>query len=197
MIYTIKAEDIKLLNESVSVDFPKYTTQIINLANQNAGGTRPRVVGQLSNMFPEFEKNERPITIPAWYHYYLKLKPNAFVEATDKIYAQVQNLKEAINLIDRKMVYDWVVDLIVNKTFNGLHFQGAILAFLAKQRNTSYRLANPDEEAKGIDGYVGKIPYSIKPDSYKMKNALPEIIEVKMIYYSETSSGNIKIDVEE
>ncbi len=25
--------------------FPKYTSQIINLANQNAQGTRPRVVG--------------------------------------------------------------------------------------------------------------------------------------------------------
>jgi len=29
-------------------DFPKYTTQLINLANQNAAGTRPKVVGQMS-----------------------------------------------------------------------------------------------------------------------------------------------------
>jgi len=27
------------------VEFPKYTTQIMNLANQNAQGTRPKVVG--------------------------------------------------------------------------------------------------------------------------------------------------------
>ncbi|MEM3112973.1 MAG: MjaI family restriction endonuclease [Candidatus Pacearchaeota archaeon] len=31
-------------------EFPKYTAQIINLANQNAQGTRPRVVGQLSEL---------------------------------------------------------------------------------------------------------------------------------------------------
>ena len=35
-------------------DFPKYTTQIMNLANQNAQGTRPRVVGQMTELFREF-----------------------------------------------------------------------------------------------------------------------------------------------
>ncbi len=29
-------------------EFPKYTTQLMNLANLNAQGTRPKVVGQLS-----------------------------------------------------------------------------------------------------------------------------------------------------
>ena len=31
-------------------EFPKYTTQIMNLANQNAQGTRPNVVGQMSEL---------------------------------------------------------------------------------------------------------------------------------------------------
>jgi len=31
-------------------DFPKYTTQILNLANQNSQGTRPKVVGQMSDL---------------------------------------------------------------------------------------------------------------------------------------------------
>ena len=34
--------------------FPKYTSQIINLANQNAQGTRPRIVGQMTELFQEF-----------------------------------------------------------------------------------------------------------------------------------------------
>lgn len=33
--------------------FPKYTTQIINLANQNSKGTIPDVVGQLSELIQE------------------------------------------------------------------------------------------------------------------------------------------------
>ena len=43
---------IKLSNEELrrsleieAPSFPKYVTQIINLANQNAQGTRPKVVG--------------------------------------------------------------------------------------------------------------------------------------------------------
>ena len=33
--------------------FPKYTTQLMNLANQTAQGTRPKVVGQMSELFPQ------------------------------------------------------------------------------------------------------------------------------------------------
>jgi len=38
--------------------FPKYTTQLINLANQNAQGTRPKVVGQLSELIQECPHKE-------------------------------------------------------------------------------------------------------------------------------------------
>ena len=72
-----------------------------------------------------------------------------------------------IKLIDYEMVEQWVDDLVINKTFNGMYVQKAILAFLAEQTDQSYRLATPDEEAKGIDGYVGGTAYSIKPDTYK------------------------------
>ncbi|TSC78206.1 MAG: type II site-specific deoxyribonuclease [Parcubacteria group bacterium Gr01-1014_29] len=34
-------------------EFPRYTTQLMNLANQNAQGTRSRVVGQLSELIKE------------------------------------------------------------------------------------------------------------------------------------------------
>ena len=43
----ISNENIKDLLEAKSYDFPKYTTQIINLVNGNAQGTRPSVVGQM------------------------------------------------------------------------------------------------------------------------------------------------------
>ena len=122
--------------------------------------------------------------------------PEAFKEATDKIYAQIENLREAIQLIDRKMVERWVEDLIINKTFNGMYVQKAILASLADLKDTDYRLATPEEEAKGIDGFVGNIPYSVKPDTYKTMGRLSEEINVKMIYYTKTKNG-LKIEVED
>lgn len=196
MNYTIKNENIENYNDSSACSFPKYTSQLINWANQNAHATRPAVVGQMSELFPEFMASSDEITIDSWHDWYQERYPDAFDTASEKIYAQVENLRSAIQLIDREMVDNWVRDLIINKTFNGLYVQKAILASLAELRGTDYRLAVPDEEAAGIDGYVGDIPYSIKPDSYKTMNRLSESIEVRMIYYTKTKTG-LKIEVEE
>lgn len=189
MKYTLKNEIIESYNESNSFSFPKYTSQLINWANQNAQGTRPIVVGQMSELFPEFMASGAEITIENWRAWYLERYPDAFEKATDKIYAQVQNLRDAIQLIDRKMVEHWVEDLVIAKTFNGMYVQKAILASLAEREGSSYRLATPEEESVGIDGYVGDTPYSIKPDSYKTMGRLSETIAVKMVFYTKTKTG--------
>ena len=196
MIYNLKNESIEGYNNSENYSFPKYTSQLINWANQNAQGTRPKVVGQMSELFPEFVSKTEHVAIEYWKRFYVMQHPEAFKEATDKIYAQIENLRDAIQLIDRDMVQRWVEDLIINKTFNGMYVQKAILASLADLKDTDYRLATPDEEAKGIDGYVGGVAYSVKPDTYKTMNRLPETIDVKMIYYTKTKTG-LKIEVED
>ena len=196
MNYTLKNENIESYNESESYTFPKYTSQLINWANQNAQGTRPVVVGQMSELFPEFMASDSEMTIDGWREWYTNSYPDAFEKATDKIYAQVQNLRNAIPLIDRDMVKHWVEALVIYKTFNGLYVQKAILASLAEKTGETYRLATPEEESKGIDGFVGNIPYSIKPDTYKTMGRLSEVINVKMIYYTKTKTG-LKIEVED
>lgn len=196
MNYTIKNESIETFNESVSYSFPKYTSQLINWANQNAQGTRPVVVGQMSELFPEFVATGEEVTIENWSKWYVEKHPDAFDKATEKIFAQVQNLQKAIPQIDREMVKQWVEDLVINKTFNGMYVQKAILASLAERKNAGFRLATPEEESKGIDGFVGEIPYSVKPDTYKTMGRLSERIDVKMIYYTKTKTG-LKIEVED
>lgn len=102
MNYTLKNESIAAYNESNKYEFPKYTSQLINWANQNAQGTRPVVVGQMSELFPEFVTSGEEVTIENWHKWYTKKYPNSFDKATDKIFTQVQNLRNAIPLIDRK-----------------------------------------------------------------------------------------------
>lgn len=196
MNYTIKKEDIENYNNSDSFSFPKYTSQLINLANQNAQGTRPVVVGKMSDLFQEFLESDEERNIDGWRRWYLERYPDSFEKATNKIWEQVNNLRNAIELIDKEMVENWVENLIIYKTFNGLYVQKAILAFLANKKSTTYRLANAIEESHGIDGYVGDVPYSIKPDTYKYMERLSEVIDVKMIYYTKTKTG-LKIEVEE
>ncbi len=196
MKFTIKNEELIVLNGIENPNFPKYTSQLINWANQNAQGTRPKIVGQLSDLFPEYEKEANSVSIDGWREWYLNKQPNAIENATDKIYAQVENLKKAITLIDKEMVHKWVEDLVISKTYNGLYVQEAILSKLAEKVENSYRLATPAEESQGIDGFVGKIPYSIKPDTYKTMGRLSEVINVKMIYYTKTKNG-LTIEVED
>ena len=189
MTLTIKNEELLELNESSTPQFPKYTSQLINLANQNAQGTRPKVVGQLSELFQEYQKNTDEISIDTWEKWYLSKYPKAIEDATNRIYEQIQNLKNAITLIDRNMIQKWVEDLIITKTYNGLYIQKAIFSKIAKIKQKDFRLAKTEEEAIGIDGYIDNVPYSIKPDTYKTMSRLSESIEVKIIYYTKTKSG--------
>lgn len=190
----IKINNQELIKELIGEvkDFPKYTTQIINLANQNAQGTRPRVVGQLSELIQECPEK----TYEGWKRWYLEKHPDAIENATDKINEMIENLKKAVGLIDKSMVKKWVEDLVLEKTFMGLRFQEAILKKVALLKNINYRLAEPDEEKKGIDGFIGSIPISIKPITYKTKNSLREEIKSKIVFYNKTKSG-LEIDADE
>ena len=99
-------------------------------------------------------------------------------------------------MIDEPMVRRWVEDLVMCKTLNGLYIQKAILASLSEMKGEAFRLATPDEEARGIDGYVGHTAYSVKPSTYKTIGRLSECIDVKMIYYTKKKTG-FEIEVEE
>lgn len=197
MRITIKNEEIQVLNGCKQTVFPKYTSQLINWANQNAQGTRPKVVGQLSELFPEYQDSADSVSIEGWTAWYLKRHADAIENATEKIYKQVQNLKEAIQLIDEALVKKWVEDLVITKTYNGMYLQKAILAKLAAHKHSqSFRLARPEEEARGIDGFIDNVAYSIKPNTYKTMHRLSEEIQVKMIYYTKTKSGLI-LDIDD
>jgi hypothetical protein len=170
-------------------DFPKYTTQIMNLANQNAQGTRPNVVGQMSELIEECPKGN----YEQWVKWYSEKMPKAVDDATERVYAMVQNLKSAIEVIDKPLVKKWVQDLVLTKTFTGFCFQESILKTIAQRKWSTYRRSTPEEESQFIDGYIGETPVSIKPITYKTKNMLHENINIKLIYYEKLKDG-IKIE---
>lgn len=169
--------------------FPKYISPLINLANQYAQGTRPKVVGQMSELIKEFKGK----TLKEWENWYKEKYPKAIENSTEKILNKIKELKDALNKIDRKLVEKWVKDLVIIKTFIGLKFHEVILKKVAEIKNTTYKLPTPEEEAKGIDGYIDKTPVSIKPHTYNIKKSLPEKIGVKIIYYKKVKDG-IEVD---
>jgi len=185
----LKYEEIRKSLDIPSPSFPKYVSQIINLANQNAQGTRPRVVGQLTDLIQEFSGK----TLPEWEAWYLNKHPEAIKMATEKILDMAENFKDVMNKIDREMIRRWVKDLVIVKTFLGLRFQEAILKKASEMKGVGYRLSDHTDESKGIDGYIGDIPVSIKPDTYKIKKSLSEEISVRVIYYKKIKNG-IEVD---
>ena len=92
-------------------DFPKYTTQLINLANQNVGGTRPKVVGQMSELIQEFPGS----CYQDWVDWYQEKNPDAIEDATTKVFIMLEKMKSAMVLIDEEMVKKWIKDLVLTK----------------------------------------------------------------------------------
>ena len=190
------------INDYNNIDipvFPKYATQLINLVAGTAQGTRPSVVGQLSEMFPEYRKEcKGTISVEGWKKWYLRKMPGAIKNSTRKIALMMQQYKKAMESIDYDMIQAWVEDLVFNKTFTGMFVQEAIIKYLGEEvEHKPSRLSTPAEESKGIDGYVGKKAYSIKPNTYKEESKhLMEMIEAYMVYYEKKKDGLI-IEVED
>jgi len=187
---------IKLTNEQIrqaleipSLSFPKYVSQLINIANQNAQGTRPRAVGQLTDLIREFPGK----TLDEWEQWYLQRYPNAINTAKEKIILMLEGFKDAMRKIDEDMIYEWARDLVIVQTFVGLQFQEAILKKGSEIKGVAYKMSEKTDESQGIDGYLGNIPVSIKPDTYKLKKSLREEISAKIIYYKKIKNG-IEVD---
>jgi len=176
--------EVQELLSGKTYSYPKYSTQLMNLANQNAQGTRARIVGQMSDLIQEFEGT----ALSEWEKWYLEKHPDAIDNATERVYAMVTLFKDAILKIDKETVRSWIEELVIIKTFSGLKFQEAILKKVASQFNKPYRLAKPDEESKGIDGFIGGTAVSIKPMTYKVKMGLNEIINFPIIFYDKKKS---------
>lgn len=183
---------LQSINETLnlpSVDFPLYTSQLMNLANQNAQATRPRIVGNMSELVQEFGGRN----FDQWVSWYTERHPDSIHEATEKVFAMLQKLKHAMDLIDKEMVEKWIRDLVLNKTFAGFRFQEAILKDVATALRSHYRMSDRYDESQGIDGYIGEQAVSIKPVSYRAKSMLAESIAVPIIFYEKIKSG-LRVD---
>lgn len=184
----ISEDERERLVADINPEFPKYTTQIMNTANQNAQGTRPRVVGQMSDLIAEYREKQPEGDYQDWKEfYYGEYDGDGRIEdATDKVYEMVVKMRNAAEEIDREMVNRWIRDLVLYKTYTGLgREEEAIFEKLAEEYGVPYRRSTAAEESKGIGGYLGEQPVSIKPITYQQKSRLQENIQAPIVYYEE------------
>ncbi len=183
--------EIRSLMTAEEIGFPKYATPLINLANRFAQATRPKVVGQMSELIKECPYRD----FEGWKRWYMSRHPDAIEDATDKLMEMLERFRDTIDKLDRDTVRRWVEDLILIKTFLGLRVQEPILKYLSNKLNEKYRLATSEEESAGIDGYLGKYSVSIKPTTYKEKEGIAEERPKGdiLIFYKKDRENNIII----
>jgi len=157
----------------------------MNLANQNAQGTRPAVVGKMSELIHEFPGKN----ISEWEEWYLQSHSTAIEDATNRVYSMIERFRIAIQEITKDMVKDWIKDLVITKTFTGLKVQEAILKYVSEKEFTTYRTATTQEESQNIDGKIGNRFVSIKPTTWSGMLTSPIDIQIDMIYYEKTKDG--------
>jgi hypothetical protein len=186
---------------NIDPEFPKYTTQIMNTANQNSQGTRPDTVGQLNEIIEEYKERYPDGDFEDWKQFYFENYNGEenIEEATDKVFDMVVKMREATEEIDREMVNRWVEDLVLYKTYTGLgRNEEAILKKLSEEYGMPYELGTAEDESKGIDGYLGNQPVSVKPTTYRQKARLNEEIDAPIVYYEDYSTTDaLKLHLDE
>lgn len=104
-----------------------------------------------------------------WKEWYLEKHPDAIEKAKKKVKGGLTDLKEAMKKIDDDMIENWVEDLVIAKTAQGLIVQQIVIEEIAERNDAPYELASPSEEAEGIDGYVGERRFPSNPLPFYLK----------------------------
>ena len=115
----IKNEEVASLSNATIYDFPKYTTMIVNLVNGTAQATRPKVVGQMSELIQEFDGQ----TLEEWVEWYTAKKPNAIKDATAKISNLMIEIRKAMELILKNHLHLHTVDFLISFFRNTLRIR--------------------------------------------------------------------------
>lgn len=192
----------ELFSKSLHKDLglPTGLSSLINSANFYSGATRPKKIGSMNELFTEFKSSRSPkgVTLENWTKWYNRKHPESVDQATseicEKLLMQLNTVAPIKKLSRRtiKFVRSWVSDLIFTKTFEGLNIQSKIAKTLASMNELKYRIATKEEDAKGIDAFIGNKSISIKPVSYKTKSSLTENIEADIIvYYEKRKDGSV------
>jgi hypothetical protein len=195
----IKIDKPKATIPATLAHFPKYTTFLINQASQTAHATRPSQVGQLTELFPQYEKNTIEMgakpSIEGWKQFHEQNVPDALKNSFPRAKDMIEKFKEAITEIDDDMIVEWIEDLLYEKTFYGLSVELVIREFLKKKYKIESRKATPEEESQNIDFAVGTHLYQIKPSTLKSKVQKHLNPNVSTIFYNNlTDEVEFEID---
>ena len=184
--------------EKFPINTPKYTTYLLNPAINLSQSNRPEVVGQMSEIIDDFRTKYPDGTFEDWIEFYFEEYDGErrLEEATERAVPMVKKMKEAFDQVDKDMTHNYLRDLVLFKTYEGFDIQETILRKLRDMYDAEIERATPNDESRGIDGYVGEQAVSIKPETYP--DNLREEIDAPIVYYDENKTNKaMTVDISE
>ena len=129
----IKLDDVSSANGTQKVSLPKYSSQVINLANGYAKATRPDNVGQVSEDIKRFRDDETlsGYSNQDWINWHQNHYPNGIQKATDEAWAMFVKMRNSLNTVTKDDIRKWEEDFVYSKTYDGLMVQNAIITKIA------------------------------------------------------------------
>lgn len=165
----LTAKHYKGLIQRQRRQWPKYATQLMNVAQQNSQAFRPKYIGPVVETFKRMRDQKIPGTLSNWEEYYRQhLGEQRLVEAGKKIHAMLK--KMGIEWIDEEMCIEYSKETAYNKTHMGYGGQEMAVEAVAKHFGKSIRWPTPEEDsAQGIDAWIGETPVQVKPHDSAFK----------------------------
>lgn len=192
-------KEFKRKRETSKSNIPKYAKNTLNYIATNFQATRPKNVGQMSEIIPAFikmflEENNKSPKEKDWEEFYLKNYPEKYELGLEIMKNNYQKVINDIMKIDEKMIEEWYYDFIINKNFNGFIFEEDIKNDLLK-KGYEIKKSTPEEESRNIDFWIKekneddfKIKVNIKPSTFDSSHFLKINKDIKIINYKK--NGN-------
>lgn len=186
----LTAKHYKDIAQPVRRQWPKYATQLLNIATQNSKATHAKTNGSVKEMWLKMRSKGINGTLDNWTKFYQQERGGEqnLIEAGQKVYAMLQ--KMGIPWITEEMCIDYIKELVYNKTHMGLGGEEMAIQAVARYYGKTYRFSNAKEEAQGIDGWVGDKPVQVKPEGSVFKGHVhnhPDKDKVLLVTYKKTT----------
>lgn len=149
-------------------EWPKYSTQLLNVAAQNCKAFDVKKVGSAKETWLAMRNQNIPGTFENWCQFYDQqpFAQNIPGQAA-KLYEMVQ--KMGITGIPLSMCEDYIREVIYNKTHMGMAGEEMAIQAVGEYYGLQVRFSTAEEEAQGIDGWIGEIPVQVKPEGSAFK----------------------------
>ena len=152
-------------------EFPLYAKPILNIATQNSQATRVKIVGSMKEQFTDFLKQSGEKGVKDWENFYNDHCDglNKIEQSANKVWEMLSKMPVDHSVFTLDLCRMYIEDLAYNKTHFGMSGEYYSVLASAKYFDLPHRFSNAEEEAQGIDAFIGDYPVQVKPhDSVKM-----------------------------